>query len=123
MRSGYDFEPGDIVSVRFAGVLRHYGVITLNGRVLSNSRKHGGVVEQSLDAFADGRPLRRHRGKSDLHYLEIEARARQAKRMSYSVTGTNCIDYVRRAHRKRPTTWQYGSATLKTLGDMFGRGR
>ena len=118
-----DFESGDIVSVRFGGVLRHYGVITLSGRVLSNSRQHGGVIEQSLSEFAAGRPVKRHPKKSNLHYLEIEARARRAQRMSYSVTGTNCIDYVRRTHRKRPTPWQYGSATLKTLSDMFGRGR
>jgi len=118
-----DFEPGDIISVRFGGVLRHYGVVTLSGHVLSNSRKHGGVTEQSFAEFAAGRPVKRHRNKSDLHYLEIEARARRAQRMSYSVTGTNCIDYVRRSHRQRPTPWQYGSATLRTLRDMFGRGR
>ena len=123
MNSIYDYESGDIVSVRFGGVLRHYGLVTMNGRVLSNSRKGGGVIEQSLEEFARGRRVKRHRNKSGMHYLEIEARARRTRSMSYSVTGTNCIDYVRRAHRKRPTPWQYGTATLKTIGDMFGRGR
>lgn len=121
MRTISRFDPGDIVSVRFGGVLRHYGIVTLSGRILSNSREGGGVIEQSLDEFATGRPIKRHRNKSGLHYLEIEARARQARRMSYSVTGTNCIDYVRRAHRQPATPWQVGRATLMTLGDMFGR--
>lgn len=123
MKTYHEFEPGDVVSVRFGGVLRHYGIVTLGGRVLSNSRKYDGVVEQSLTEFAAGRPIKRHRNKSELHYLEVEARARRARRMSYSVTGTNCIDYVRRAHRQRPTSWQYGRATLQAFSDMFGRGR
>ncbi len=123
MRRNSEIEPGDVISVRFGGVLRHYGVVTLSGRVLSNSREYGGVIEQSLEEFASGRPIKRHRNTSGLHYLEIEARARRAQRMSYSLTETNCIDYVRRSHRQRPTAWQYGRATLQTFGDMFGRGR
>ena len=123
MRTRSDFEPGDVISVRFGGVLRHYGVVTLSGRVLSNSRERGRVIEQSIEDFALGRNIKRHRNKSGLHYLEIEARARRAQRMSYKVAESNCIDYVRRSHRMRPTAWQYGAATLRTLGDMFGRGR
>jgi len=117
------FEAGDVVSVRFAGVLRHYGVVTLSGRVLSNSRERGRVIEQSFEEFACGRAIKRHRGSSDLHYFEVEARARRAQRMSSSVSQSNCIDYVRRVHRQRPTPWQVGSATLKTLSDMFGSRR
>ena len=123
MRTYYELEPGDVISVRFSGVLRHYGIVTLSGRVLSNSREYGGVIEQSLDEFANGRSIKRHRNSSGLHYLEIEARARRARRMSYSVAESNCIDYVRRSHRQRPTSWQYGAATIRTLADMFGRGR
>ena len=123
MRRFDAFDPGDVISVQFGGVLRHYGVVTLSGRVLSNSRVHGGVIEQSITEFAAGRTIKRHRRTSELHYLEIETRARRARRMSYRLTETNCIDYVRHSHRQRPTSWQYGAATLKTLSDMFGRGR
>ena len=38
------FTAGDVVSIRFGGVLRHYGVITGRGTVICNSRLHGGVV-------------------------------------------------------------------------------
>ena len=120
MSNYFGLEPGDVVSVRFAGLLRHYGVVTHSGRILSNSRDHDGVVEQSLDEFSGGRRIKRHRNTSGLHALEIEARARRAKRRRYTVTGSNCIDYVRHAHRQRPTPWQVGSATLITLSDMFG---
>ena len=40
------FQPGDVVSIPFGGVLTHYGVVTARGTVISNSRKHDGVTEQ-----------------------------------------------------------------------------
>jgi hypothetical protein len=42
------YAAGDVVSIRFGGVLRHYGVVTSRGTVICKSRLHGGVVEQSL---------------------------------------------------------------------------
>lgn len=123
MNSLTEYAVGDVVSVRFAGVLRHYGVVTLGGRVISNSGKAGGVIEQSLAAFADGRPLKHHRNRSGRHGLEVDARARRALGATYDLTGSNCIDLTRWTHRRRPTPWQVGAATFEACRDMFGRRR
>lgn len=112
---------GEVVSVRFGGVLSHYGVVTARGTVISNSRRGGGVTEQSVDAFCDGRALRTHGVSSDLHPFQIEARARRALGSSYDLTGANCIDFTRHTHRKAPTPWQVGRATLMAVQDMFSK--
>ena len=71
------YTAGDVVSIRFGGVLRHYGVVTGRGTVICNSRLHGGVVEQSLDAFSAGRDVRLHGRYSDLDGYHVEQRARR----------------------------------------------
>lgn len=115
-----DFAPGDVISIPFGGVLRHYGVVTHRGTVITNSRLRGGVVEITLDEFEDGRSARRHRNNGPLHALEVEARARRALGSSYRLTEYNCIDLTQHSRKARPTPWQYGSAVLRTLGDMAG---
>ncbi|MEL7128299.1 MAG: hypothetical protein AAGK23_02020 [Pseudomonadota bacterium] len=114
----YDVQPGDVVSIRFSGVLRHYGVVTHRGTVIASSRLRGGVTETSLAAFADGKSIRRHRDRNGQHPFEIEARARRAMGSPYRLSESNCIDLTRHTHRRTPTPWQVGAATLRTLGDM-----
>ena len=106
----------------YARVLRHYGVVTARGTVISNSRKGGGVIEQSFGAFTNGTKVRTHNGASDDHPHVIEARARRKLGRSYDLTGSNCIDLTRHTHRRRPTPWQVGRATIMAVCDMF-RGR
>lgn len=117
------FQPGDVVSIRFSGVLRHYGVVTSSGRVISNSRKHDGVTEQTLDDFADGRPVKVHGSRSDAHHLEVEARARRALGASYRLAGSNCGDFVGHVHKRKPTVTQVGRATVMAIGDLIGHSR
>lgn len=116
------FSAGEIVSVPFGGVLSHYGVVTVSGTVISNSRIGGGVIEQSLSEFSSGRRIRRHGRSSNLHPFEVEARARRALGSGYDLTGSNCIDFTRHAHRQARTPWQVGKATLMAFGDMITRG-
>jgi len=119
----YDLPAGEIISIPFGGVFRHYGVVTARGTVISNSRAGGGVTEQSLNAFKAGKKLGRHGGANDVHPLQIEARARRLLGRSYDLTGSNCIDFTRHTHRQRPTPWQLGRATLMAVGDMLGGGK
>lgn len=116
-----EYTPGDVVSVRFAGVMRHYGLITPGGRVISNCGRAGGVVEQSFADFARGRPVRHHGRFSDLDGHATYARARRALGADYTLAGSNCIDFVRWSHRRRPTSWQVGRAALMAAGDMLTR--
>ncbi|KCZ85187.1 hypothetical protein HAD_05880 [Hyphomonas adhaerens MHS-3] len=115
------FTAGDVVSIRFGGVLRHYGVITGRGTVICNSRLHGGVVEQSLDTFSDGRNVRLHGRYSDLDGYHVEQRARRHLGKEYDLFGSNCGHFVRHAHRRKPTPMQVAAATVRTFGDMLGR--
>ncbi len=117
------YAPGDVVSVRFAGVLRHYGIVSASGTVISNSNHHGRVIEQSIDAFSNGKPIKTHRRPSDTHGFEVSARARRALGASYDLTGSNCIDLVQRSHGRRATPWQVGKATMMALGDMMSAKR
>jgi hypothetical protein len=119
---GY-FQPGDVVSIPFGGVLQHYGVVTSRGTVISNSRKHDGVTEQSLEDFADGRRIKLHNSGSDAHHLEIEARARRALGASYRLAGSNCGDFVGHVHRRKPTVTQVGRAAVMALGDLMSNSR
>lgn len=119
----YDMPAGEIVSIPFGGVFRHYGVVTARGTVISNSRAAGGVVEQSLSTFMQGRELRRHGHSRSEHAFQIEARARRKLGRSYDLTGSNCIDFTRHTHKKRATPWQLGRATLMAVGDMIGQSR
>jgi len=115
--------PGDVVSIRFAGVLRHYGVATTSGTVISNSSKHDGVTEQSLDGFADGRSIKVHRNGASDHPIAAEARARRSLGAPYRLAGSNCGDFVGHVHRRKPTVTQVGRATLMALGDLIGNSR
>ena len=112
------FEPGDVVSVRFGVVLSHYGVVTSRGTIISNSRLHDGVVEQSPDQFSTGREIRLHRRYSSLDGHLVESRARRQLGRDYDLFGSNCGHLVRHAHRRKPTPMQIGAATVRALGDM-----
>ncbi|MEZ5997457.1 MAG: hypothetical protein R3B98_02040 [Hyphomonas sp.] len=116
---GHDYDAGDVISIRFGGVLRHYGVVTARGTVISNSRLHKGVVEQSFEAFAAGRSVRLHDRYSDLDSYHVELRARRHLGKEYDLFGSNCGHFVRHAHRRNPTPMQVAAATVRTLGDML----
>ena len=58
MNDKHDYRPGAVVSVRFGGVLRHYGVVTFDGRVVSNNGRYGGVVSQSIAAIITPEPTK-----------------------------------------------------------------
>ena len=123
MISKHDLQPGDVVSVRFGGLLRHYGVVTFGGRILSNSGPDGGVVSQSLSEFAEGREIRidRRRHPDEGYYAHTRAHRRLGS--DYSLTGSNCVHFVRHAQGRSPTATQYVHGALMTVGDMLRPGR
>ena len=113
-----DFAPGDMIAVRFAGVLFHYGIVTQRGTVISNSNRYGGVVEQTLAEFADGRPVRRCARRDGLDAIAVESRARRALGAPYSLTHSNCSHFTRWTYRRRPTFIQAASATFEAVKDL-----
>lgn len=120
----YGFEPGDVVAIPFGIGLSHYGIVTSQGTVISNSRKHGGVIEQSLSAFSNGKHIRLCERTDGLSGIIAETRARRAKGTPYRLTESNCAHFSRWSHRRKPTSVQIASATVRTIADMvFGRRR
>lgn len=118
------FEPGDVVAIPFGIGLSHYGIVTSSGTVISNSRRHGGVVEQSFNDFANGKRVRLCERTDPLSGTVAASRARRAKGWSYSLTESNCAHLSRWSHRQKPTSVQVASATVRTLADMvFGSKR
>lgn len=111
--------PGDVVSVRFGLVLSHYGVMTSRGTVISNSRLHDGVVEQSFHEFADGRVVRNHGPSSDLPDYVVESRARRRLGQDYRLLGSNCGHLARHAHRRKATPLQISVAISHAIRDML----
>lgn len=117
----YGFEPGDIVAIPFGIGLSHYGIVTASGTVISNSRKYGGVVEQSFPEFANGKRVRLCERTDVLEGTAAVARARRAKGRPYSLNESNCVHFTRWSHRQKPTSIQVASATVRSLVDMvFG---
>lgn len=117
----YGFEPGDVVAIPFGIGLSHYGIVTASGTVISNSGRHGGVIEQSLAEFAGGKRVRLCERTDSLSGAIAESRARRAKGRTYSLTDSNCAHFSRWSHRQKPTSVQIASATARTLVDMvFG---
>ena len=119
-----DFEPGDVVAIPFGIGLSHYGIVTSSGTVISNSRRHGGVVEQSFADFSDGKRVRLCKRTDALSGSIAVSRARRAKGKRYCLTEANCAHRSRWSHRQKPTSVQIASATVRTLADMvFGAKR
>jgi len=125
MKTRFDrFEAGDVVAIPFGIGLSHYGLVTARGTVISNSRKHGGVVEQDLADFANGRRIRLCERTDPLDAAVAESRARRAKGSTYSLTGSNCAHFTRWSRRQKPTTMQVASATASAFADLvFGHKR
>lgn len=122
MKSNH-LHPGDLVSVRFGGVLRHYGIVTFGDRIVSNNGRLGGVISQTYDEFAMGRKVRHHGPGGPDGAYKVVHRAHRRIGHDYDLTGSNCVHYVRTARGQSPTITQYARATAMALGDMFRRTR
>lgn len=119
MRHASEFRTGDIVAIHFGPRLSHYGLVTSKGTVISNSRAHGGVVEQSIAAFGDGKRIRLCNRTTPLDGLVAEMRARRAKGQRYRLLSHNCAHFSRWSRRQSPTALQVTTATLEALSDIF----
>jgi len=119
LKQNKHLEPGDVVAIPFGPGLSHYGLVTSSRTVISNSRKHGGVVEQSLEDFANGKRIRLCERSDTLGAVAAETRARRALGKPYSLTGSNCAHLARSVHRRNPTSIQIARAATHALGDLI----
>lgn len=103
---------GDIVSIVVWGIVRHWGIVTSSGSVISNSGRHGGVIEQTLDEFSCGQALNKVGYLGSLAPWEVERRARSMLGIRYSALLHNCEHFAYWAHGEEPKSPQVSTALL-----------
>ncbi len=113
------YRPGDIVSVRVKGGILHEGIMTETGRVISNSRRRGGVYEESVRTFTDGGKLKNHGPLNGMDSDRVLARARALIGKRYNPYSYNCEHFVSEVYGTRRSSPQkklaIGAAALVAL--------
>ncbi len=117
------FQAGDVVRVRVNGFIEHEGIVTETGRIISNSRRRGAVVEESSRDFADGRKIEHIGRLSALPSDRVLANARARLGHPYSAFSYNCQHFVRECYglgRRSPQKKiAMGAAALALLIAIF----
>lgn len=117
------YQPGDVLRVRVSGFVEHEGIITETGRVISNSRRRGGVYEESVRDFSGGRQILNVGRLSNLAPETVIARARERLGRRYQVYQYNCQHFVRDCYGLRTESPQkklaIGAAAIALLVAIF----
>ncbi len=89
------YYPADVISVRVGGLIRHEGIMTHSGTIISNSRRRGGVYEESPHIFANRGKLINHGPLLDTDPDLVIARAYARIGHKYDPVHYNCEHFVR----------------------------
>ena len=92
------YNPGDVVRVTVNGFVQHEGIMTEHGRVISNSRRRGGVFEESTRDFAGGHKIQNIGRLSNLSSGTVIANARARIGRRYNAYSYNCQHFVRECY-------------------------
>ena len=101
-----DVSQGDVIYIYRWGIIRHWGIVTSVGTVISNSGRHGGVIEQLFDDFSCGQMVKKVGYIGSLAPWDVENRARSAIGKGYEALFNNCEHFAYWAHGKRPQSPQ-----------------
>lgn len=103
-------QTGDVVSAKAYGFIDHFGIISENGTVISNSKRHGSVVEQSLNKFSEAGPIKHHGKVGPLSRSQTVFNARSRIGQSYELFTNNCEHFIRWASGLTPKSPQLVAA-------------
>jgi len=92
------YRPGDVVRVRVKGIIQHEGIMTEHGRVISNSRRRGGVFEESTRDFAGNGKIEHVGVLSARPASHVIAHARSRIGCGYDAYSYNCQHFVRECY-------------------------
>lgn len=108
------FGVGEWVSVKAYGFIDHFGLATGDGRVISNSMRHGGVVIQSEAEFSAGKSVRRHGSPNSAGAQAAVMRAYFRIGEPWKAFDDNCEHFVRWAYGMKAESPQ--ATALTALG-------
>mgnify|MGYP003669203508 CR=1 FL=1 len=95
------YSTGEWVSVKALGFIDHFGVATGDGRVVSNSLRHGGVLAQSEPEFSAGKPVTRHGSPDPSQAHSAAGRALSRIGEPWRPLSSNCEHFVRKVYGLR----------------------
>jgi len=100
------YQLGDVLRVIVYGFVVHEGIYTGEGTVISNSRRNGLVIEESVSAFSQGRKITNAGRLSELSPHVAIAHARTRLGQKYRLYSDNCQHFVRRCYHIKPKSPQ-----------------
>ncbi len=100
------YQLGDVLRVTVYGFVIHEGIYTDEGTVISNSRRNGYVVEETLGQFSAGRRVTNVGPLSEVSPHVALAHARTKLGKKYKLYSDNCQHFVRRCYRLKPKSPQ-----------------
>lgn len=92
------YNEGDLIKVRVNGAIVHEGIMSEDGRVISNSRRLGGVYEEPFRDFSGGRKVVLAKPLSGLSSAQVLANARAKIGTTYHPSNYNCEHFVRECY-------------------------
>lgn len=109
-------KPGTTVRISY-GAYWHYGLIDSTGSsVIHNSKKHGKVVRETIEAFSGGASLVVCADVMGNWPVKAARLAESAIGVTYRLWSQNCEHFVRWAHGLEPTSPQIEAAIVATAG-------
>lgn len=105
-------QAGDVLRVTVYGWVIHEGILTGEGTVVSNSRRNGYVVEETVREFANGRKITNIGRLSEISPHVAIAHARTRLGQKYSLLSDNCQHFVRHCYKVKPTSPQRNVALI-----------
>lgn len=107
--------PATPVSTETHLIYRHIGLVTARGTILSCSARRGGVAEEFMRDFSQGRPWKIDPAPSNLPWWEVLQRAQAFSDRPYHLTDWNCESFVNACYGLPPRSKQ-AEATILAIG-------
>ena len=112
-----NLKTGDVISTPAYLIIDHWGIYSGHGTVISNSKRHGKVVEEPLHSFLNGQSFKIIGFLGALNGNDVVARARQFIGHKWHLIQSNCEHFAYYAHGIKPKSHQLllGAATVALL--------
>jgi hypothetical protein len=115
VQKGESMHPAGTVLKLDFGTYFHYGIADGLGKVIHNSKKHLKVIEESYEAFAEGKKIIVS-GITSTNPAKAVITAKRYLGMPYNLIRSNCEHFARLAHGLEVESTQLQQYLLAALG-------